>query len=247
MENQLISYKRKNHVGYIKLNVEKIDLAAAQELERICGEIIGDNEVYLAVLTGNGGIFNRGAEIDEIINAGFPVKTPAESIASLLCPVIAAVNGDALDEGLELALACDLRISAKNAHFGLSGVAKGKMPVDGGTQRLSRIAGKAVALEMILTGEPISAARAFECGLVNKIVPENSLEEEVENITAILSQKAPFALRYAKESVNSGLDLTLEQGLKLEADLYFLLHTTGDRTEGIRAFQEKRKPEFKGN
>ena len=118
--------------------------------------------------------------------------------------------------------------------------------MNGGTQRLSRIVGKGKALEMVLTGEIVDAQAAFEIGLVNKVVKAADLAAEAEKLAANLAAKAPFALRYAKEAVNKGLDLTLEQGLRLEADLYFLLHTTADRTEGIQSFLQKRKPEYQG-
>jgi enoyl-CoA hydratase/carnithine racemase len=147
---------------------------------------------------------------------------------------------------LELALACDVRIAAQNAHFGFPEVTSGLMPTNGGTQRLPRIVGKGKALELILTGEIIDAAGALEIGLVTKVLPRESLTNEVEALAKTMAGKAPISLRYIKEAINKGLDLTMEQGLRLEADLYFLLHTTGDRTEGIKAFQQKRPPEFKG-
>jgi enoyl-CoA hydratase/carnithine racemase len=120
------------------------------------------------------------------------------------------------------------------------------MPTDGGTQRLPRIVGKGKAMELILAAQTISAEEAFEIGLVNKIVEQEKLAVEAEALARTLADKAPIALKYIKEAVNKGLDLTLEQGLRLEADLYFLLHTTTDRTEGIEAFLRKRPPRFKG-
>jgi enoyl-CoA hydratase/carnithine racemase len=170
----------------------------------------------------------------------------AASVASLEKPVIAAINGDALGEGLELALACDVRIAVPHAHFGLPEITAGLIPSDGGTQRLPRIVGKGKALEMILTGEIIDSAEALEYGLITKIVAPDALDEEMAALTKSIAAKAPVSLRYIKEAINKGLDMTMEQGLRLEADLYFLLHTTRDRSEGIKAFQQKRPPEFKG-
>ena len=160
--------------------------------------------------------------------------------------VIAAINGDALGQGLELALSCDIRLASNEARFSLPQVAKGLIPGDGGTQRLSRIVGKGKALELILTAGVIDAGEALAIGLVNKVMAQEELTAGAEAMAKTMAAKGPIALRYAKEAVNKGLDLTLEQGLCLEADLYFLLHTTDDRTEGIRAFLEKRPPQFKG-
>ncbi|GAI24375.1 unnamed protein product [marine sediment metagenome] len=125
-------------------------------------------------------------------------------------------------------------------------MAQGLIPMDGGTQRLPRIVGKGKALELILAAETISAEEAFEVGLVNKVVTGENLASEVEAVAKTIAGKAPIVLKYAKEAVNKGLDLTLEQGIRLESDLYFILHTTADRTEGIKAFLQKRPPRFKG-
>jgi enoyl-CoA hydratase/carnithine racemase len=170
----------------------------------------------------------------------------SSAVASLNCPVIAAVNGDAMGAGLELALSCDIRVSSENAHFGFPETAYGIIPGGGGTQRLPRIIGKGKAMEMVITAEPIDAAEAYRVGLVNKVVPKQKLHEEVEELARKLILRAPIAVRYAKEAVNKGMDMTLAQGLRLEADLSFLLQSTKDRAEGIKAFLEKRKPTFKG-
>ena len=170
----------------------------------------------------------------------------ATAIASIDRPVIAAINGDALGEGLELALSCDIRLASDKARFGFPQVASGLIPMNGGTQRLPRLIGKGKALELILTAETIDAEEAFEIGLVSKVIPQEKLASEAETLAQNIASKAPISLRYVKEAVNKGMDLTLEQGLRLEADLYFLLHTTADRMEGIRAFLEKRPPKFKG-
>jgi enoyl-CoA hydratase/carnithine racemase len=159
-------------------------------------------------------------------------------------PVIGEISGDLIGESLEIALACDIRVAAKSSHFGLDQVKMGVIPCDGGTQRLSRIIGKANAMEILLTGDVIEAQEALRVGLMNRIVEPDKLSETVEEMAQEMASKGPIALRYAKEATDKGMDLTLEQGLRLEADLYFLLHTTKDRTEGIRAFQEKRRPNF---
>jgi len=118
--------------------------------------------------------------------------------------------------------------------------------MDGGTQRLPRIIGKGKALELILTAETINAEEALDIGLVSKVITDKNLASEAEAMAKAVTTKGPIALRYAKEAINKGLDLTLEQGLRLEADLYFILHTTADRTEGIKAFLAKKSPQFKG-
>jgi enoyl-CoA hydratase/carnithine racemase len=171
---------------------------------------------------------------------------PAAAIAAIDRPVIAAINGDALGPGLELALSCDIRLASSRARFGLAQVARGRIPTDGGTQRLPRIVGRGKALELLLTAEVITADEALEIGLVSKVVPPEALSGEAEKLAGIVAAKGPIALRYLKEAVNKGLDMTMEQGLRLEADLYFLLHTTADRTEGIKAFREKRPPKYQG-
>ena len=156
------------------------------------------------------------------------------------------INGDALGQGLELALACDLRIAAETAHFGFPQITSGFIPWDGGTQLLPRIIGRGKAIEMILTGETIGAPQAYEMGLINKVVSSKKLMPTVMETAQLISSKAPIALRHTKEAIRKGLELTLEQGLRLEADLYLLLQTTDDRIEGVKAFRERRQPQFKG-
>ena len=243
-----IVYTRKGHVAHIILNRPQagnaINQQLAQELDEVCGQINGDNDVYVVVITGAGEkTFCGGAESD-LTGLGY---NPAGAIAGIDRPVIVAINGDAIGQGLELALSCDIRLASDRARFGLPQVAKGLIPMDGGTQRLPRIVGRGKAIELLLTAEMISAKEAMEIGLVSRIVPSEKLAGEVEALAANIAAKGPIALRYIKEAVNKGLDMTLEQGLRLEADLYFLLHTTADRTEGIKSFLEKRPPEYKGN
>ncbi len=255
MPNNSVLYAKKGHVGWITLNRPEarnaVDLDMAQELAEVCQGINQDAEIHVAVITGSGEAFCSGGDEKGLVrwgdSAGLPLKnSPAEAIAGIDRPTIAAINGEALGEGLEIALACDLRIAADKARFGLPQITEGYIPLDGGTQRLSRTVGKGKALEMVLLGEIIDADTAFETGLVNKVVGAENLLAEVENIAGNIASKAPIALKYAKEAVNKGLDVTLEQGLRLEADLYFLIHTTADRTEGIKSFLEKRKPNYQG-
>jgi enoyl-CoA hydratase len=255
MTANFILYTSKEHIAYITLNRpdagNRVNLAMSQELTRICSQINGDKDIYLAVVTGSGEAFCAGGEPDqdkapdagEEIPAGISVS---EAIASINHPTIAAINGDAIGEGLEIALSCDLRLASDKARFGLPQIINGRIPVHGGTQRLPRIVGRGKALEMVLTGEIIDAPTALEIGLVNKVIGYTGLNSEIDTIAKNIAGKAPWALQYVKEAVNKGLDLTLEQGLRLEADLYFLLHTTSDRTEGITSFLQKRQPKYKG-
>lgn len=241
MHYESVLLTRRDHIASIVLNRPEtnntINEQLASELAGICRQINQDNDIYSAILTGSGENFCAGSELTTGI---------AASVASINQPVIAAINGDALGQGLELALSCDIRLASQQARFGLNQLARGLIPSDGGTQRLPRIVGKGKALELIFTAETISAGEAFEIGLVSKLVAGESLMTEAEALARNLAGKAPVALRFIKEAVNKGLDLNLAQGLRLEADLYFLLHTTFDRTEGITAFLQKRPPAFRG-
>ena len=247
MSNATVIYTKKDHIAHITLNRPEVNNAInqqlAQELEDVCRQINQDNDIYVAIITGGGSSAFCGESEPEQVSTRFSV---AAAIASIDQPVIAAINGDALGQGLELALSCDIRLASLQARFGFPQVALGLIPTDGGTQRLPRLVGKSKALELILTAETISAEEALEIGLVNKLVSKENLASEAEALAKTLAGMAPIALKYIKEAVNKGLDLTLEQGLHLEADLYFILHTTADRTEGIKAFLQKRPPRFKG-
>jgi enoyl-CoA hydratase len=247
MSYSAVIYAKKDHIARITLNRPDADNVInrqlTRELEDVCRGVNQDDDVYVVIITGAGDkAFCGGGEVGE---SGAPYNVAAV-VAGIDRPVIAAVNGDALGQGAELALSCDIRLASQRARFGFSQVASGLIPVDGGTQRLPRIVGKGKALELILTADAISAGEALEIGLVSAVFPQEKLAAEAETLARTMASKGPVALRFAKEAVNKGLDLTLEQGLRLEADLYFLLHTTADRTEGIKSFLEKRTPEFKG-
>ncbi|MBI2831948.1 MAG: enoyl-CoA hydratase/isomerase family protein [Chloroflexi bacterium] len=255
MPQNTILHSSTEHIARITLNRPEagnfIDRQLARELDGLCRQINQDDDVYVVTLTGAGSAFCAGSKLEQLSQSGNSIDSVMEhsaaaAIADIDRPVIAAINGDALGQGLELALACDIRLASDKAHFGLPQVSGGLIPLDGGTQRLPRIVGKAKALELVLTAETLNAQAAFEIGLVNRVVPADRLAAEVESLAKTMASKGPVALRYIKEAVNKGLDLTLEQGLRLEADLYFLLHTTADRQEGVKAFLEKRTPEFRG-
>ena len=250
-----LSWQKKENVGIIQVSStddEPISIVNLSfDLSDICAEISLDEEIRVIILTGLG---ERSLSFEQDAFSGVSLQgreshqtwSMAEPVFNLDLPVIAAIHGDALDQILELALACDIRVATDRSHFGLSQITKGLIPCDGGTQRLARFVGKGKALEMILTGEIIDAQEAFRIGLVNRIVPESELIISTLGLAQEMASKGPVALKYVKEAVSKGMDLTLEQGLRLEADLYFLLHTTRDREEGIKAFQEKRPVGFEG-
>lgn len=209
----------------------------------ICAELSHDNTVRVIIVIGKGNCFSCGWETPR---QGNSLPRPAAALASLKKPVIAALNGDAIDQGLEIAMAADIRIAADHAKLGITMVRKGKLPWDGGTQRLSRITGRAKSIEMLLTGNLIKADEAMRTGLVNQVVPREKVIEVAENLAKQIGSTGPIAAQYAKEAVSRGQDLKLDDGLRLEGDLNFLLHGTRDRAEGLKAFLERRTPEFHG-
>ena len=219
-----------------------LDQAMRAEIADACAEAGSDSAVRAIVLMGSGPAFATGMESPPIAAHPASVVPGAAVVASLTKPTIAWIEGDCLDMGLELALACDLRIAAPGARLGLRHVREGRLPWDGGTQRLARAVGRAHALRLLLTGEVVGAEEALRIGLVQQV----GGQEEAMALAERIASGAPLAMRSAKEAASAGLDLTLEQGLRLEADLSILLHSTEDRAEGLRSFAERRAPRFEG-
>lgn len=230
-----------------------IDERLAFELRDACEQLRQDDDVWVVVLTGEGDAFCRGSDPSTLTdqNGNILDKLRAlkvsESVAAIEKPIIAALNGDAIDQGLELALACDMRIASEKASFGLTHVEHGLMPWDGGTQRLPRLIGRGAATEMILTSRIVDAQEALDIGLVNDMVEPSRVLQQAQQTASTIAGHGPIATRYLKELVLKGLDMTLEQGLRLEADLNFILQSTSDRAEGIGSFLERRgPPQFRG-
>ncbi|MBI4233854.1 MAG: enoyl-CoA hydratase/isomerase family protein [Chloroflexi bacterium] len=233
-----------------------VDSEMAAELAAVCPALNQDDRVRVVLLTGAGAAFSAGPfPPPELLEGG---ASPAElsqrlqnlrgaaAVASVEKPFIAAINGPALGMGMELALACDLRLASPLGRFSLPHLAHGLLPWDGGTQRLPRITGRAWALDMLLTGREVDAREALSMGLVHQVVPHGELLAKARELGGRIASYGPIAARYAKETVWQGMDMALEQGLRLEADLNILLQTTVDRAEGIRSFLERREPKYRG-
>ncbi len=232
------------------LNAETID-----ELDAAFREVEADDGVGGVVVTGEGEkAFVAGADIAELAKmdsiGGIGVSRQGQSAFRRLermgKPVVAAVNGYALGGGMELALSCHLRIAGEKARFGLPEVKLGIIPGYGGTVRLPRIVGRGRALEMVLTGEMIDAQRAYEIGLVNKVVAHDQVRIVAEALLDSILKNGPIALRFALEAVDRSLETGIDEGLGLESHLFGLLASTEDMREGMGAFLEKRSAEFRG-
>ena len=233
----------------------RVSLEMATELREVCQAIQADENIRLVILTGEGDQFSVGREALPEDLSGSPASVSldwlkgiqaASAIAAIKVPVIVAVNGDAMDQGLELAIAGDIRVALSGSKFGLTDLAAGAFPWDGATQRLPRLVGPAWARDMILTSRIIDATEALAIGLVNRVVDSGRLIEETRILAESILAGGAIAARYAKEAINQGADLTLDQGLRLEADLNVLLQSTADRAEGIKSFLERRPPRYTG-
>jgi enoyl-CoA hydratase/carnithine racemase len=210
------------------------------ELAAAADEVDHDEAVRAVVLSARGRDFCCGGVASAAGVDGIA------AVASIRAPVIALVQGRVLDEGFELALACDLRIVSTDARLGLTQLADGRLPVHGGTQRLSRVVGYAHALHMILLGETVGARRAVGLGLAVRAVERARLAAEGRRLADAVAERGPIAQRLGKEALRAAGDLPLAEGLRLEGDLYVLLQSTRDRDEGIASFRERRRPRFRG-
>lgn len=234
------------------LNLITVELT--RQLDRALAELESADEVRVVIVTGSGDrAFCVGSDVKEFESLRGRVgegkllleKAVYRRLALLPSPTIAALNGDALGGGLELALCCDLRVADENARVGLPEVRLGVMPGSGGTQRLPRIVGEARAKEMILTGEIIDTGRAEQIGLVNRVVASGTALGEAREIAATIAERGPIAVREAKRAIDLALDVPLDQGLAAELDASERIFASDDMLEGARAFFEKRRPEFR--
>lgn len=205
------------------------------------------DEVHAVVITSAGDDFALGWGPDLLdARAAAAAGLACDAIAAIPQPTIAAVRGRALSAGLELALAADIRLAADDARFALGDVAEGRVPRGGGTQRLPRVVGRAHALRLLLLAEVIDAAEARRIGLVSRVLPAADLEGAAQELAEAIAHRGPIATRFAKEAVHRGSEMPLQQALRYELDLTVILQTTADRAEGVRAFAERRPPEFTG-
>jgi enoyl-CoA hydratase len=256
MQYEHVLVDRHGAVGVVTLDrprvLNALSPALIAELSDALDHLDADPDVRAAVLTGGPRVFAAGADIGDMSERG-PVEQLQRDqtgrwarIAAFSKPLIAAVNGYALGGGCELALMCDLIVAGDNARFGQPEINLGIIPGAGGTQRWPRTVGKYVAMEVNLGGAPITAQRAYQLGLVNRLVPAEVTVEVAVDLAERLGEKAPVALRLAKESVNQALELPLAEGLAAERKNFYFLFATEDQKEGMRAFLEKRRAQFKG-
>ena len=255
-----IIYEKKESVAHITLNRPKNLNALCDELLGELGEVFSaieeDRDTGVVIITGNQKAFAAGADITEIMQVGTPLAAQSfvarihkvfNRIESCSKPVIAAVSGYAFGGGCELALACDIRIAAENALFGLPEIKLGLIPGGGGTQRLSRLIGLGRAKELLFTGDTIDVNEAYRIGLVNKIVPTEALISETEKMAAKLTKLPAIAMKMNKLAANEGANMDLKSALAHESRCFEVLFSTADQKEGVQAFVEKRAPKFTGN
>jgi len=243
-------------VGVVTLNrpqaLNALSYALVKDLSLAMQELDRDGDIRVIIVTGGEKVFAAGADIKEMAERGPFDERIHERLAyrdqinRIAKPVIAAVNGFALGGGCELAMSCDIIVAAESARFGQPEVNLGIIPGSGGTQRLTHVLGKHRAMELVLTGDMLNAADAERLGLVNRVVPSELCLEEAKNIAKKIAAKPQLAIKAAKEAVLKAANSALNEGLEFERKSFYLLFASEDRTEGMKAFLEKRKAEFKG-
>ena len=235
--------------------VNALNRQTLQELGRVVDAIRDDATVKVVIITGGGSLaFVAGADIKEVsqlgsVEAAKEMATLGQSVflkvQRLNKPVIAAINGVCLGGGLELAMACHIRISGDRARFGQPEISLGIIPGWGGTQRLPRLIGRAKAIEWILTGDMVMAQDAFRLGLVNQVVPQDQVLKTAKDVARKIASKGAVAVAQALRAIEEGLNLSVEEGLTREAAAFGVVASTEDSKEGVKAFLEKRQPQFK--
>lgn len=254
---ETLLYEKKDRIGIISINrpdaMNSLNTKVLMELDVLIDELAKDENIHVIVLTGSGKAFVAGADIAEmkdknVIEAkafarlGMSLFRKIENMEKV---VIAAVNGFALGGGCELAMACDIRIASEKAKFGQPEVGLGITPGFGGTQRLPRLVGEGIAKELIFTSDIIKADEAYRIGLVNKVLAPDLLMDTVIEMAEKIASKAQIAVRNSKESINRGMQADIDTGMSIEEDLFAICFSTEDQKEGMKAFLEKRKPEYK--
>lgn len=259
MEEKSLLTEQKGSVLIVTINrpryANALDRKTLKEGRELLRKIYYDDTTRVVIITGAGDrAFCAGADLkeregmsaSEVRQYILTIRDIFTDIENLPKPIICAINGTALGGGLELALACDIRIASPNAILGLNEVTLGIIPGGGGTQRLPRLIGKGKAKELILTGKRITAKEALNVGLINQIAPEGRLMETALEIANTIAENAPIAVEQAKFAINRGLEMDIYSGLLLESKAYEMCIPTKDRLEALQAFKEKRKPVFKG-
>ncbi|MCM3617186.1 enoyl-CoA hydratase-related protein [Sutcliffiella horikoshii] len=243
-------------IGVVMLNRPKvlnaINRPMVTEIVTVIEEFDRDDEVKVIVLSGKGRAFAAGADIDEMAEATaielelLNQFTEWDRLAWVKKPIVGAVQGFALGGGFELALCCDILFAAHDAEFGFPEISLGVMPGAGGTQRLTKLMGKSKAMEWLLTGDRMSADEALHHGVINRVVAKELLMEETMKFARKIGKQAPLSLRLIKESVHKAVDYPIYEGMQFERKNFYLLFASKDQKEGMRAFKEKRKPNFEG-
>ena len=243
-------------IGIVRINrpavLNALNPSTIKEIGEALAEFDRDEAIRCLILTGNERAFAAGADIGQMADSSAIDILKDDDAArwarlrSLRKPLIAAVNGYALGGGCELALMCDLIVAGESAQFGQPEVKIGIIPGAGGTQRWARAVGKARAMEAVLIGEPVRAVDAERMGLVNRVVPDGACLDEAKRLARLIASRPPLAVRLAKEAVNQANEVGLSAGLELERKLFYLLFASEDKREGMKAFLEKRPPNFTG-